>query len=172
MKTIHKIKLHSCFTTLPNSILRNKSIGFAAKGILSMMLSHTEEWEMNMTRLTDFGGDSRRVIRAAMHQLESSGHVVRSYLKLPSGQIHGTIWTWYQEPVPIGKRSKPPTDHFPGVGKPADRKTGVREVVKHKKNFNLEETHPKKCEVLKERKVRGAAGYSEKELAEAQTIEW
>ena len=106
MKTIHRTHLTSDFTTLPNKLLRGESMSFAAKGILAMMLSHREDWEMDIGDLKKFGFEGRRAITRAVKELEASGYATRHYNRnKESGKFHGTIWNWYISPVPPSQRT-------------------------------------------------------------------
>ena len=127
MKTVHKRKLRDNYATIPNAILRNKSLSFKARGILCMMLSHTEEWEMTMEQLVQLGTEGREAVRSAMWEIEAAGYVTRKQMVSPDKSFDGMMWTWYDEPVPVGKRTAPPkrksadgepTDGFPSAGNP------------------------------------------------------
>lgn len=135
MKTVHKIRRkRKNFSIVDNTLIRREDIGFCARGILQFMLSHTEEWEMNMTMLEKRTPEPRRAIKRAVWELEACGYATRHQIKNSKNQFTGTVWTWHEEPVPLSERTKKPagfpTDQIPGVQDwtgpfPADRKQGV-----------------------------------------------
>lgn len=157
MQTIHKTKQRRDFTLLPNSILRSKSLDFSAKGILVMMLSHTEEWKATMEQLMEYCHEgvaiNRRInFRKAIHQLEAAGYAKRAYIR-KCGKIMTTVWHWYDEPIPVGERSRP-TDHSPKVGllKVGTPKVSGLTISKptNNKKTNGEEDYTKEDMVSKE----------------------
>jgi hypothetical protein len=107
MKTIHRRKIKTDFTTLPNALLRECSLSYTARGILSMMLSHSEEWRSSMKEIEKHGTEGRKSIRRAIHELESAGYAVRQTIISPSGVFSGVLWTWHDSPVQVSRRSNP-----------------------------------------------------------------
>lgn len=103
MKTIHRRKLHRDFTTLPNILLREKRLSFKARGLLAMMLSHSEEWNASLEWLEGQGAEGREAIRSAVKELEEMGYAVNVSSR-ENGQFLST-WTWYDEPVTEEERS-------------------------------------------------------------------
>lgn len=135
MKTIHKIKRKAKnFTQVDNAVIRRTDIGFCARGILQFMLSHSDEWVMNMAVLEKHTPEPRRAIKKAVWELEAAGYATRHQIKNKKNQFVGTVWTWHEEPVPVSERTKKPTgfptDQIPRVQDwtgplPDDRKRGV-----------------------------------------------
>lgn len=110
MKTVHKIKRkNKGFSMVDNALIRREDIGFCARGILQFMLSHTEEWEMNMSMLEDKTTESRMAVKRAVWELESAGYATRHQIQnSKTKRFHGTVWVWHEEPVPVSQRTKKP----------------------------------------------------------------
>lgn len=155
-KTVHRRKLYSNFTPLPNATLRNKTLSFKARGILCMMLSHSEQWEMTLKGLESLGTEGREAIRSAVHELESSGYATRRQSFNPDRTFAGVVWTWHSEPVAIGKRTSPsdgkPSDGLPSDGYPS---AGLPSEIQ---KSNQEEDNGRESRVLKREKGVGGSG--------------
>ena len=118
MKTIHRSKHTADYTMIPNKLLRGKHLSFCAKGILCMMLSHAEEWQMDMQDLVDFGFEGRERIRSAVRELEAAGYATRKTMKTSAGNFSGVVWTWRDTPAPQDQRTAP-NDGKPSDGNPS-----------------------------------------------------
>lgn len=106
MKTIFRPELESHFTCLPNALFRDKTISFKARGVLTMILTHTEEWEVHRGWLIEQGTEGREAIQTAMHELESAGYAVFSQSQMQEGGFTRSVWTFHGSPVPISARSR------------------------------------------------------------------
>lgn len=142
---VNRTKLSSNFTSLPNEMLRSKSLSLTAKGLLVMMLSHTREWVMSLEDIENFGFESREFLRKAAKELEQAGYVTRSNPRDPTTKtFKGTVWTWTDKPVPMsertsGRRAVKPTDGKPTVGEPATGKPTVANPSMIRKTIHKED---------------------------------
>ncbi|MEX0895653.1 MAG: hypothetical protein WDZ94_01795 [Patescibacteria group bacterium] len=79
------------FTQIPNAWVRDDRIGFRAKGILTLLMSHQDGWRISLEALAD-GQDGITAIRTAVTQLEENGYLNRQYLRNDKKQIEATEW--------------------------------------------------------------------------------
>ncbi len=70
-------KAQSHFTSLPNETLRDSTLSWAARGLLSAMLSYPPDWEFNVTHLLTLATDGKHATRSAMKELIERGYVTR-----------------------------------------------------------------------------------------------
>lgn len=105
ISTIHLRKLTAHFTTLPNELLRDKSLSFKSRGVLAFMLSHADGWEATAEWITEQGQEGREAIRSAIRELEATGYAVHAVRRDDNGQIVTNVWTWHSQPVPMPHRS-------------------------------------------------------------------
>lgn len=127
MTTIHKIiRRESGFTMISNELARDVELSFQARGILVMVLSHSESW------ITTHGWiesqskkNGREAIRTALEELVTSGHLTES-VQRHKGRIVGRSMTWHEKPIAPELRWTPPDD----------QKTGSRHTVKPPKDGN------------------------------------
>ena len=122
MKTIFRTKQTDRFTSFPNALLRDKRISFRARGILTMILSHPEEWVVHRGWVKEQGPEGRDACIVAMQELESFGYAVYSAQKdSTSNAFTSHVWTFHDTPVPEPERSdyakrKRPLPEKPSVG--------------------------------------------------------
>ena len=105
---IHRSPITKDFTVLPNAVLRDSSLSFKARGILTMMLSMPEDWQTHQTWIEKQGAEGREAIRSALQELESRGYLRREVVR-KVGRVAGTSWHWTDSPddgkPPSGKPS-------------------------------------------------------------------
>lgn len=116
-QTIFKSAMESHFTSLPNALLRDKTLTFKARGVLAMIHSNTKEWVITRKWLEDQGPDSKGAIKSAMRELELAGYAVFKVLRNDDGVFTVRLWTFYAEPVPEDQRTHA-TDPQPAYGNP------------------------------------------------------
>lgn len=130
MKTIYKTRLTANFTTLPNAMLRDKSLSFRARGVLAMVLSNSEEWEVTQAWLREQGTEGEQAIQKSVRELEMAGYAVFAEERNEAGKFKCAVWTFHDSPVTESLRTKataprhkePPTEnplrHNPVSGLP------------------------------------------------------
>jgi len=129
VKTIHRSHHTVNFTVLPNSLLRDKRLSFRARGILAMMLSHSDEWETNMTFIESMGIEGREAIQTALRELVELGYLEREKPHTTDGKFDKMVWIWKDSPCVVL-----PADGKPTSGEPATKKEqGIEEEQKEKK---------------------------------------
>lgn len=79
------------FTQIPNAWARDERIGYRAKGILLLLMSHQDGWRITLEHLVD-GPDGISAIRTAIQQLEQAGYLQRSLLRDNKNRVEGSEW--------------------------------------------------------------------------------
>lgn len=81
---IHRSHPDDNFTILPNEMLRDARLTYAARGVLAELLTHTDGWETNADALWRLArrhrpktAEGRRAMRSAFAELEDRGYMVR-----------------------------------------------------------------------------------------------
>jgi len=89
LRTVHK----SNFTTLANAVLRDKTISFKARGLLSYMLSLPDNWMFYPGELESHSEhDGGTAIGSAIQELIAAGYVTRKQPKSKDGKWMESEW--------------------------------------------------------------------------------
>ena len=80
-----RIMKENNYTRVSNHYLRDNSLSFKAKGLLTLMLSLPEDWDYTITGLAQFTADGRVSIASTIRELELMGHIDACYEKLAEG---------------------------------------------------------------------------------------
>ena len=96
---IFRVERTQNYTVMSNYHLRDKTISFKAKGLLSLMLSLPEDWDYTLAGLTRISLEGKDAIRAAVVELEKAGYVTRSRVRNEKGHLQGTEYVIRERPV-------------------------------------------------------------------------
>ena len=136
------------FTMIPNDTLRDERLSFKARGLLALVLSNRDDWEITAGTLGEKGKEGRDAIRGALNELKELGYAKFERLSL-AGRFTCVRWTFFDTPKDgkpkdgkpsYGKQrgidenpSNPkqlPKDVFPSHGKPSDKEDYPKEEQK------------------------------------------
>jgi hypothetical protein len=125
------------YAQIPNAILRDKSLSFKAKGLLSFLLSLPDDWVIYKLNLAEYSTDGYTAVASAWDELENAGYVSSTRVTDELGRFQGWEHTVHFEPQPKGKPddkgSKPENDKpetgesglgEPDFGKPENGEDG------------------------------------------------
>ncbi len=96
---VFRVERTQNYTVMSNYHLRDKTISFKAKGLLSMMLSLPENWDYTLAGLARISLEGKDAIRAAVVELEKAGYVTRSRVRNEKGHLQGTEYVIRERPV-------------------------------------------------------------------------
>jgi hypothetical protein len=116
MKTIFRTQKLTGYFIHSNATARDKNLSLKARGLLAMILTNDECWEVTTAWLESQCGEGRDSIRAALVELETQGYAAKEMTRSESGSFDRLMWTFHGERQP--KSRVPSTDGFPGAGKP------------------------------------------------------
>lgn len=105
-KTIFRTVFSKDFTVLPNDLLRNRALSYKARGVLAMLLTNREDWEVTSSWIQDQGTEGREAIASAMAELEAAGYITHAISSSQGGKFARHVWTIYDMPRPEAQRSK------------------------------------------------------------------
>ena len=95
---VFRVERTQNYTVMSNYHLRDKTISFKAKGLLSMMLSLPEKWDYTLQGLAYINREQIDAIRQAVHELERAGYIVRVRERDSRGRLRGAEYTIYEQP--------------------------------------------------------------------------
>ena len=131
------------YTVMSNNHFKDKSLSLKAKGLLSLVLSLPDEWDYTLKGLTTLASDGIDSIRRTINELEEAGYIVRSRERNEMGQLKGTEYIIYEQPMsaePIldSPTLENPTQAFPTQADPTlENPTQLNtKVIKEKRELN------------------------------------
>lgn len=83
-----RLRFERNYTQLPNAWLRDRSLSFKARGLLSMLFSHETGFGVTLQSLANDGPDGVSAIRSAVEELEAAGYIRR----VPKRNRQGHDW--------------------------------------------------------------------------------
>ncbi len=86
------MRFESNFTQLPNSWLRDSALSFRARGLLALLMSHEDGWNITLKGLADETTEGIDAVRTATNELESLGYLKRTRLQGRGGKFEGDTW--------------------------------------------------------------------------------
>ena len=113
------------FTQIPNEWVRDTRLSFKARGLLTLLMSHSPGWNMSIRSIARANGTGLDTVKSAVMELEQNGYLIRSkdQNRTEEGTFADFEWVTsdpFQNPV---------------TGKPRHGKT------EHKEEQDLKEEH-------------------------------
>lgn len=96
--TVFRVEKNKNFTIVSNHHLRDKNLSLKAKGLLTLMLSFSDDWDYTLKGLVAISKDGIDATRATLDELEKSGYLKRSRTRNELGQLQVTEYTVYEIP--------------------------------------------------------------------------
>lgn len=93
-----RIVKESNYTKVSNHYLRDDSLSFQAKGLLTLMLSLPEDWDYTITGLTKFTSDGRVCVANTIRELEEHGYIRRRQNRGENGAFAQNVYWIYEVP--------------------------------------------------------------------------
>lgn len=138
------------FTQIPNAWVRDTRLSFKARGLLAMLLSHSQGWELSIQSLVAQNIEGKDALRAAVHELETFGYLVRKQVT-ENGRFGESIWET-KDPEPLAGF---PPSVFPPADNPQLKKTNNKKTKN--KNTNTSELFDEFWKEYPRKRDKGAA---------------
>jgi len=130
---IFKAKVESQFAVIPNAALQDSNLSYEATGLLAMMLSLPDDWEIHKTWLQQQKVKcGRDKLTSMMRELVTHGYVRKSVKQTEEGKLDGIDWLVYAEPT-VQLENRPTVKPFDG--KPVTTKETSIQKKKETKRF-------------------------------------
>ena len=113
------------FTQIPNDWIRDPQVSLKARGLLALLLSHSEGWSVTVGSLARENRCGKDAIRGAVGELEARGYLVREQHRASGGEFSETYW-FTSEPLSGSPLSENPTPVNPTPENPQLKKTSVK----------------------------------------------
>ena len=86
------------YTTICNRIFKDRRLSLKAKGLLAMLLSFSDHWELSIKGLIVILKEGESAIRSTINELIENGYVERERVKNEKGVIIGINYTVFESP--------------------------------------------------------------------------
>ena len=104
------------FTILSNSVIRDETLSWKARGLFEYLWSLPEDWEFYETEITKHAADGRDSTRSGLDELEEHGYLSRTRERNEKGQVKSAIWILHENPKkPVQEK---PVSENPNQGNP------------------------------------------------------
>ena len=124
---VFRVEKNHNYTVMSNYHLRDTRLTLKSIGLLSKMLSLTDEWDYTTRGLAAICKEGVDAIGAALKELESHGYLVRRQLRDSRGRITDTEYTIYESPhTPLPDTACPDTENPAQLNK--DRRNKEKEI--------------------------------------------
>ena len=109
---VFRVEKNHNYTVMSNYHLRDTRLTLKSIGLLSKMLSLTDEWDYTTRGLAAICKEGVDAIGAALKELEARGYLVRRQLRDSCGRITDTEYTIYESPhTPLPDTASPDTEN-------------------------------------------------------------
>ena len=127
---VFRVEKNHNYTVMSNYHLRDTALTLKAIGLLSKMLSLTDEWDYTTRGLAAICKEGVDAIGAALKELELHGYLVRRQLRDSRGRITDTEYTIYESPHPPLPDTASPDTENPDMVKPDTEKPAELNIEK------------------------------------------
>lgn len=136
---VFRVEKNHNYTVMSNFHLRDTNLSLKAVGLLSKMLSLTDEWNYTTRGLAAICKEGVDAIGAALKELESCGYLVRNQLRDAKGRICDTEYIIYESPhTPLPDTALPYTEN-PDMDKPDTEQPYTRKPSQLNKDIRITE---------------------------------
>ena len=115
---VFRIERTRDYTVMSNHHLRDKALSLKSIGLLSKMLSLTDEWDYTTRGLAAICKEGVDAIGGALRELEAAGYIVRHQMRDRQGRISDTEYVIYEQPQPKAPDTPQPDTASPDTENP------------------------------------------------------
>lgn len=102
------------FTTMNNTIVRDDSLSWKARGIFAYLWSMPDDWNFYETEVAKHATDGRQSLRTGLEELEKNGYLERTRSRDKLGKFGAPVWILHDEPA----TTHSPMSDYPTLDKP------------------------------------------------------
>lgn len=122
------------YTVMSNCHLRDDRLSLRAIGLMSKMLSNTDDYQYTVSGLATRCKEGRDAVRKALQELEAAGYLVREQGHSDTGKFSANNYVLYEHPQSSDGGQKPPLTEKPSAvlpltENPTQRNTKSKEVL-------------------------------------------
>ncbi len=104
--SVFRVEKTKNYTVMSNYHLKDTSLSYKARGILSTILSLPDNWDYTLTGLAVISKDGVASVRAGINELEAAGYIVRMQSRDSKGLFDKNVYNVYEIPQKEPKLSE------------------------------------------------------------------
>lgn len=120
------------YTQIPNEWVRDSRLSFKARGLLTLVMSHSRGWSLSINSLAVQNQEGKDAIRSAIYELEKFGYLTRSQVN-EGGRFGEAVWTTH-DPADLPMAENPTTEN-PTPKNNINKEEQVKEIDAHFEEF-------------------------------------
>lgn len=133
MEIIRVIK-NKNYSVIANNIFRDKNISLKAKGLLGLLLSLPNDWNLNIMGLTKITKEGKHSISSTITELIDNKYIERNTLR-EKGMFKGYQYIVYEKPKAINWDTVVPTSvNQPQISKEENKLSIKKDIIQELKN--------------------------------------
>lgn len=111
--TVYRAEKTKNYTVMSILHLRDKRLSLKAKGIMSIMLSNSDDWTYSEKGLAKGSKDNVDAVKTALQELEKTGYLVRRMVRDKKGRYKNAEYVIKEKPIYIPEELKKWVDELP-----------------------------------------------------------
>ena len=97
-----RVKKDKNYTTINNTIFKNKSISCKSKGIFATIMSLPNDWDFSISGMSSVLKEGKKSIYGAIKELQEYGYVEKTTTRNDKGLITGVEYKFFETPMNKG----------------------------------------------------------------------
>lgn len=102
-----KISRDRCYTVVNNTFINDNQLDAREKGLLLVIMSKPDNWDMSVEGLRSFCSDGTTSLRKGIQKLEEHGYLLRLNVRNARGNFGSMPYVVFERPLPEEKRNNP-----------------------------------------------------------------
>jgi len=102
-----KVSRDRCYTVVNNTFINDNQLDAREKGLLLVIMSKPDNWDMSVEGLRSFCADGTTSIRKGIQRLEEHGYLLRLNVRNARGNFGSMPYVVFERPLPEEKRNNP-----------------------------------------------------------------
>lgn len=150
---VYRVEKTKDYTVMANYHLRDENLSLRAKGLLSLLLSLPDDWNITIRGLMAFTKDGFDSIQAVMKELRDAGYISGEQKRGERGKLAGWEYTIRESPQRDLPCVAKPCVVKPRVAKPAQQNTELQNTDQQNTNiiYNITTIPPKSPDEAKQK---------------------
>lgn len=102
-----KVSRDRCYTVVNNTFINDNQLDAREKGLLLVIMSKPDNWDMSVEGLRSFCSDGTTSLRKGSQKLEEHGYLLRLNVRNARGNFGSMPYVVFERPLPEEKRNNP-----------------------------------------------------------------